>query len=142
MELILRFFDKKTWSYYATINVMIPLILLIIFERTVSIQDMIFISILGMMEGNIYSKIIATGFLNFLVFKPNFLWIRRSIIYVVAIIMMNRIKKNNVIHRTIMNSTNLQFLMNIIIALWMCYIMYIILLRLYKHGRKINKNRK
>lgn len=142
MELILRFFDKKTWSYYATINVLIPLILLIIFERTVSIQDMIFISILGMMEGNIYSKIIATGFLNFLVFKPNFLWIRRSIIYVVAIIMMNRIKKNNVIHRTIMNSTNLQFLMNIIIALWMCYIMYIILLRLYKHGRKINKNRK
>lgn len=142
MELILRFFDKKTWSYYATINVMIPLILLIIFERTVSIQDMIFISILGMMEGNIYSKIIATGFLNFLVFKPNFLWIRRSIIYVVAIIMMNKIKKNNVIHRTIMNSTNLQFLMNIIIVLWMCYIMYIILLRLYKHGRKINKNRK
>ena len=141
MEIILRFFDKKTWSYFATINVLIPVILLIIIQKRLGIQEMIFVSLMGMMDGNIYSKVIFTGFLNLLVFKPDIYWVIRSIIYIISIALMNTVEKNNTIQRVIMNYTTLQYIMNLIITIWVCYIMYNILLKLYKYGRKITKNR-
>lgn len=142
MELVFRFFDKKTWSYYATINVLIPTTLIFLTQGYMSTQDLIFVSLLGMMEGSIISKILMTGFLNFLVFRPTVSWIKRSIIYVISIILMNMVKQNNKIHKAVMESKSLQFLMDIIITAWMCYIMYVILYKLYKYGRTFGKNRK
>lgn len=142
MELTFRFFDRKIWSYYATINVVIPTVLILILQGNMSIQDLIFVSLMGMMEGNIYSKILMTGFLNFLVFIPDIAWIKRSIVYVVSIAFMDTVKQNNSIHKAIMKSELLQMLMNIIIVSWMGYILYIILYKLYKYGRKIRENRK
>tara|TARA_Y100001958_G_C21227869_1_gene553322 strand:+ start:239 stop:676 length:438 start_codon:yes stop_codon:yes gene_type:complete len=145
MKLTFRFFDKKIWSYYATINVVIPTVLILILQGNMSTQDLIFVSLMGMMEGNIYSKIIMTGFLNFLVFEPDIAWIKRSMVYVVSIALMDTVKQNNSIHKAIMKSELLQMLMNIIIVLWMGYILYVILgklYKLYKYGRKIRENRK
>ncbi len=142
MELIFRFFDKKFWSYYATINVVIPTVLILLLQGSMTTQDLIFVSLMGMMEGNIYSKIIMTGFLNFLVFEPDIAWIKRSIVYVVSIALMDTVKQNNSVHKAIMKSELLQMLMNIIIVLWMGYILYVILYKLYKYGRKIRENRK
>lgn len=142
MELTFRFFDRKIWSYYATINVVIPTVLILILQGNMTTQDLIFVSLMGMMEGNIYSKIIMTGFLNFLVFEPDIAWIKRSIVYVVSIALMDTVKQNNSIHKAIMKSELLQMLMNIIIVLWMGYILYVILDKLYKYGRKIRENRK
>ena len=142
MELIFRFFDKKFWSYYATINVVIPTVLILLLQGSMTTQDLIFVSLMGMMEGNIYSKIIMTGFLNFLVFEPDISWIKRSIVYVVSIVLMDTVKQNNSIHKAIMKSELLQMIMNIIIVLWMGYILYVILYKLYKYGRKIRENRK
>ena len=140
MELTFRFFDKRNWSYYATINVMIPTILILLSQGYMSTQDLIFVSLMGMMEGSLTSKILMTGFLNFLVFQPDVAWIKRSVIYVISIIFMNMVKKNNIIHKTIMGSEPLQVVMNAIIAIWMCYIMYVILYKLYKYGRTFGKN--
>ena len=142
MELTFRFFDKRRWSYYATINVVIPTVLILLIQGYMTTQDLIFVSLMGMMEGNIYSKILMTGFLNFLVFKPDISWIKRSFVYVISIILMNMVKQNNLIHKEIMTSPLLQILMNIIIALWMGYILYVILYKLYKYGRTFRKNRK
>ena len=142
MELTFRFFDKRRWSYYATINVVIPTVLILLIQGYMTTQDLIFVSLMGMMEGNVYSKILMTGFLNFLVFKPDISWIKRSFVYVISIILMNMVKQNNLIHKEIMTSPLLQILMNIIIALWMGYILYVILYKLYKYGRTFRKNRK
>lgn len=142
MELTFRFLDKRRWSYYATINVVIPTVLILLLQGKMSTQDLIFVSLLGMMEGNIYSKILMTGFLNFLVFIPDIAWIKRSFVYVVSIILMNMVKQNNKIHKAVMESRSLQFLMDIIITAWMCYIMYVILYKLYKYGRTFGPNRK
>ena len=140
MELTFRFFDKRNWSYYATINVMIPTILILLSQGYMSTQDLIFVSLMGMMEGSLTSKILMTVFLNFLVFQPDVAWIKRSVIYVISIIFMNMINQNNIIHKTIMGSEPLQVVMNAIIAIWMCYIMYVILYKLYKYGRTFGKN--
>lgn len=143
MELVFRFFDNKSWSYYATINVVIPTILILLSQGYMTTQDLIFVSLLGMMEeGNLYSKILMTGFLNFLVFIPNIEWLKRSIIYVVSIILMNTVSRNNKVYKTVMGSNILQLFMNILIALWMGYILYVILYKLYKYGRTFGKNRK
>ena len=143
MELVFRFFDNKSWSYYATINVVIPTILILLSQGYMGTQDLIFVSLLGMMEeGNIYSKILMTGFLNFLVFMPNIAWIKRSIIYVVSIILMNNVSRNNILYKTVMGSKLLQLFLNIVITLWMGYILYVILYKLYKYGRTLRKNRK
>jgi len=142
MELIFRFLDKRRWSYHATIIVIIPTVLILLTQGYMSTQDLIFVSLMGMMEGNIYSKILVTGFLNFLVFKPDVAWIKRSVIYVISIVLMNMVKQNNIIHKAVMKSKSLQLLMDIIIVSWMCYIMCVILYKLYKYGREIGTNRK
>ena len=127
MEVVLRFFSDKRWSYHALVLVMIPIALLLLITRGLSIQDMIFLSLLGMMKGTLLPKILFTGFLCLLVFAPTVGWIERSVIYVMAVVLMNQVKMNNVVHRTIMSSDTLQSVANVVIAIWMGYISYSII---------------
>jgi hypothetical protein len=126
MELTFRFFDKENWSFYATLNVLIPLFLFIIFNQRIDLQALIFMSLLGMMEGDLLPKIIFTGFLNFLVYNPSNEWVIRSSIFVVSVYLMNLVKINNPIQKFVMNSEPLQWLLRILILLWMLYIFFII----------------
>ena len=126
MELTFRFIDKENWSFYATLNVLIPLFLFIIFKQRIDLQALIFMSLLGMMEGDLLPKILFTGFLNFLVYNPSNEWVIRSSIFVVSVYLMNFVKINNPIHQFVMNSEPLQWLLRIIILLWMLYIFFII----------------
>ena len=137
MKLVLRFFDKESWSYYAIIVVIIPIILLLLLTKKLDVQDMIFLSLLGMMEGDLFPKIIMTGFLNFLVFKPTTEWIQRSVIYVVSIVLMNEVKMNNVVHRMIMKSEELQLIIKIVVTIWMSYILYSIMSELLNRWRNV-----
>ena len=123
MELILKFFDKEIWSMYATINVMVPFILLIVFNQ-VTPSTLILASILGMMKGSLLSKIIFTGFLNFLVYEYNIYWILRSCLFVISTIIIHYIPYNNIVHKTVMNSNILLWIMRITIFIWMSYILY------------------
>ena len=123
MELILKFFDKEIWSMYATINVMVPFILLIVFNQ-VTPSTLILASILGMMKGSLLSKILFTGFLNFLVYKYNIYWILRSCLFVISTIIIHYIPYNNIVHKTVMNSNILLWIMRITVFIWMSYILY------------------
>ena len=123
MELILKFFDKEIWSMYGTINVMVPFILLIVFNQ-VTPSTLILASILGMMKGSLLSKIIFTGFLNFLVYEYNIYWILRSCLFVISTIIIHYIPYNNIVHKTVMNSNILLWIMRITIFIWMSYILY------------------
>ena len=123
MELTLKFFDKEIWSMYGTINVMVPFILLIVFNQ-VTPSTLILASILGMMKGSLLSKIIFTGFLNFLVYEYNIYWILRSCLFVISTIIIHYIPYNNIVHKTVMNSNILLWIMRITIFIWMSYILY------------------
>ena len=126
MELTFRFLDKENWSFYGTLNVLIPLFLFIIFKQRIDLQALIFMSLLGMMEGDLLPKILFTGFLNFLVYNPSNEWVIRSTIFVVSVYLMNFVKINNPIHQFVMNSEPLQWLLRIVILCWMLYIFFII----------------
>ena len=125
MELVFKFFDKEEWSMYGTINVLIPFILLLAFRQKLTISVLIIASLLGMMKGDLLSRILFTGFLNFLVYEKNKDWVIRSIIFVVSAIIMNYIPYGHKFHRMVMESSILLNVFRITIALWMIYIFYL-----------------
>lgn len=125
MELVFKFFDKEEWSMYGTINVLIPFILLLAFRQKLTISVLIIASLLGMMKGDLLSRILFTGFLNFLVYEKNKDWVIRSIIFVVSTIIMNYIPYGHKFHRMVMESSILLNVFRITIALWMIYIFYL-----------------
>jgi len=125
MELVFKFFDKEEWSMYGTINVLVPFILLLAFRQKLTISVLIIASLLGMMKGDLLSRILFTGFLNFLVYEKNKDWVIRSIIFVVSTIIMNYIPYGHKFHRMVMESSILLNVFRITIALWIIYIFYL-----------------
>lgn len=118
-----RFLDKESWSYYATLNVFIPLILFKIMNFDINSQAMIFMSLLAMMQGDLLPKILFTGFLNFLVFEPNMKWVYRSIIYVFSIVAFHYIPIDNPVNEFILKYKIVQYILIVTILIWMFYIM-------------------
>ena len=118
-----RFLDKESWSYYATLNVFIPLILFKIMNFDINSQAMIFMSLLAMMQGDLLPKILFTGFLNFLVFEPNMNWVYRSMIYVFSIIAFHYIPMENPVNEFIIKYKIVQYILIVTIMIWMFYIM-------------------
>ena len=130
MELIFRFLFKKKWSFYGTLNVFVPLILFIIFQQKLNVEAIIFMSLIGMMDGDLLSKILFTGFLNFLVYKPSTAWVIRSILFVISVCIIDNFKYDNPVHKFVMECEILQYLLIILIILWMIYIFYMIFISL------------
>ena len=126
MELIFKFFDKEEWSMYATINVFIPLILLILFKQKLTVSVLILVSLMAMMKGNLLSKILFVGFLNFLLYERSVNWIIRSCIFVFSIILMHHVPYNHFFHKLVLKNMFLFYAFVLMIILWMSYIFYLI----------------
>ena len=118
-----RFFDKEVWSFYATLNVIIPLVLFKLLNFEVNSQAMIFMSLLAMMQGDLLPKILFTGFLNFMVFEPNREWVYRSCIYVLSIIVFHYIPMEHPVHKFVMDNLFMRYLLIAVIIVWMFPIM-------------------
>ena len=118
-----RFFDKEVWSFYATLNVIIPLVLFKLLNFEVNSQAMIFMSLLAMMQGDLLPKILFTGFLNFMVFEPNREWVYRSCIYVLSIIVFHYIPMGHHVHKFVMDNLFMRYLLIAVIIVWMFPIM-------------------
>ena len=118
-----RFFDKEVWSFYATLNVLIPLMLFKICDLEYTSQSLIFMSLLAMMQGDLLPKVLFTGFLNFLVFEPSWKWVYRSLIYVFSIIAFHYIPMNHPVHKFIMDNAIMRYILIAVIILWMFPIM-------------------
>lgn len=138
MKLSFRFFSDEKWSFYGTLNVLVPFILFVMTNQTLDSEALIFMSLLGMMDGDLKSKIIFTGFLNFLVYKPTKEWIMRSILFVISVYIMNYFEYENKLHLTVMKNKNVKMFLRLIIFIWMVYILSIILLP-YKKWNNILK---
>ena len=132
MELIFRFFDKEEWSTYGTLNVIIPLVIFILFRQKLTASLLIFMSLLGMMHGDLLAKILFTGFLNFLVFENSLAWIGRSILLVISVVLMHMVPYKNPVHTTVYNNELAMNMTRAAIIIWISYILYLILKPLYK----------
>ena len=132
MELIFRFFDKEEWSIYGTLNVIIPLVIFILFRQKLTASLLIFMSLLGMMHGDLLAKILFTGFLNFLVFENSLAWIGRSILLVVSVVLMHMVPYKNQVHMAVYNNELGMNMTRAAIIMWISYILYLILKPLYK----------
>ena len=128
MKLVLKFFDKESWSALGTVRVLIPFILFIITRQELNVMSLVFMSILGMMDGSLLAKIIFTGFLCFLVYEPTKEWIIRSVLYVISVLLMDRINNADFITR----NTILLYIFRLVVLVWMCYILYLIMFPITK----------
>ena len=68
MNISFRFFDKESWSIYGVHKTFLILMFFILLKVNLTPTILIFMSLLAMMEGQLFDKIIFTGFLNLLVY--------------------------------------------------------------------------
>lgn len=123
MLLSLRFLDKESWSFHATLTTIIPLVLFYIFRQTLNTQSLVLMSLLSMMQGTLLAKILVTGFLCFVVFEPTEEWIYRSLLYVISTCIIHMIPTNNPVHSFVMRHNYIQYVLIAIIIVWMIYIL-------------------
>ena len=123
MKLTFKFFDKLEWSIYGTICVLIPFLLLILFRIPLTSENIIFASLIGMMQGEILPRILFTGFLNFLVYKSTSEWILQSCIFVLSCILTYYIPFD--VYKVISQNHILIIFFRVAIILWMIYIFYL-----------------
>lgn len=126
MRLCLKFFDKMEWSMFGTLNVIVPLTLLLLFKQKLTVSVLIFSSIIGMMDGELIPRILFTGFINFMLYERNIDWVVRSLIFVASSIITFYIPYKNKIHKMVINNKVLLNIFILLIVLWMGYIFYLI----------------
>ena len=122
MNVNFRFLDQEHWSVYATINCSIILILLILCKQTLDLHTLIIVSLLGMMQGNLISKLIFTGFLSSVLFRKNMQWVSKTIIFLISVIIISYIPFNNYLQNIILNNTLFLWLFRLLILGWFIYI--------------------
>lgn len=126
MKLCFKFLDKIEWSMFGTLNVLIPITLLLLLKQKLTVSVLIFSSIIGMMDGGLIQRILFTGFINFMLFERTKNWIIRSLIFVISSIIIFYVPYMNKIHKIVLDSFLLLNIFKFLIFLWMIYIFYLI----------------
>ena len=116
-------------EYVCNNKCFIPLILLILFKQKLTVSVLILVSLMAMMKGNLLSKILFVGFLNFLLYERSVNWIIRSCIFVFSIILMHHVPYNHFFHKLVLKNMFLFYAFVLMIILWMSYIFYLIFQR-------------
>ena len=136
MKINIKFLDKIEWSMYATLNTIIPFVFLILTRQNINLKNIVFSSIINMMEGDLIPKILFTGFLNFMTMENNINWVIQSIIYVVSVLIVHYIPYNNKLHQITYKNNFVKYILIIIIIIWMLFIFK----EIYNNTQKIIKN--
>ena len=124
MKLIFKFLDTEKWSMFGTINTLVPFLLTLLFQQQVDLRNMVFSSVICMMDGQLLPKILFVGFLNFMVMEENINWVIQSCIYVASVFIIHHIPYNNFIHKFVFTNTVASSIFKILIVLWMLRIGY------------------
>ena len=136
MKINIKFLDKIEWSMYATLNTIIPFVFLILTRQNINLKNIVFSSIINMMEGDLIPKILFTGFLNFMTMENNINWVIQSIIYVVSVLIVHYIPYNNKLHQITYKNNFVKYILIITIIIWMLFIFK----EIYNNTQKIIKN--
>lgn len=138
MKVNFKFLDIEKWSIFATTNTIIPFLLLILTKRKINLKNIVFISILNMMEGELLPKILFTGFLIFMTMGNDLNWIIESLIYVLSVIIIHFIPYNNPIHRFVYENDFIRYIFIIAIIIWMLFIFR----EIFYNSKKLLQNHK
>lgn len=122
MKINFKFLENEEWSMYATLNTIIPFVLLLLTKQKINLKNIVFSSIINMMEGDLLPKILFTGFLNFMTMENNMNWVIQSIIYIVSILISHNIPYNNPVHKFVYKNEFVKYIFIITVIIWMLYI--------------------
>lgn len=122
MKISSIFFDKESWSIYATCNVAVFLALFVFSKQTITFQSLIVMSLLAMMKGDLKAKIIYTCFLNFLLYKNGSHWKHSSLLFVVGVLISHYIQENHIVQMIIQTTPLLLLLFRIAVVVWVATI--------------------
>ena len=127
MNVKFNFFDNEEWSVYATIKTVIPIILLYIFNINLDLKTLTLSSLIGMMSGDITSKIIFYIFLSLLIFKKEINFIYTNFIFILSIIIIHFfIPYDNNIKKYILKNIYMNNIFRLIILIWFLYFLYLL----------------
>ena len=127
MKLNFKFLDTEKWSMFGTINTLVPFGLTLLLQQKVDLRNMIFSSLICMMDGNLLPKVLFVGFLNFLVMEDTVDWIIQSWVYVLSVLIIHYIPYDNVVHRLVYTNNTVSLIFKCLIVVWMLKIGYDIL---------------
>lgn len=124
MNVKFKYFDNEEWSVFATINTFIPMTLLYLFNIKLDLKTLTLSSLIGMMSGDLLSKIVFYIFLSLLIYKKDKTYILTSLIFILSIIIIHFIPYNNIVQKFILkNKININ-IFRIIIIVWFLYFFY------------------
>jgi hypothetical protein len=124
MNVKFKYFDNEEWSVFATINTFIPMTLLYLFNIKLDLKTLTLSSLIGMMSGELLSKIVFYIFLSLLIYKKDKTYILTSLIFILSIIIIHFIPYNNIVQKFILkNKININ-IFRIIIIVWFLYFFY------------------
>lgn len=135
MKINFKFLDTEKWSMFGTINTLIPFGLTLLLQpQNVNLRNMVFSSLICMMDGDLLPKVLFVGFLNFLVMEDNVDWIIQSCIYVLSVLIIHYIPYDNFVHRFVYTNNTVSLIFKCLIVIWMLKIGYDIFKTLQKIG--------
>ena len=127
MNVKFNFFDNEEWSVYATIKTVIPIILLYFFNIKLDLKTLTISSLIGMMSGDLISKIIFYIFLSLLFFKKEINYIYTNLIFILSIIIIHFfIPYDNNIKKYILKNIYMNNIFRLIILIWFLYFLYLL----------------
>ena len=125
MRVVSRFFDNNEWSIYATIQTIIPLILLQFGVQNNILKYLVMSSLIAMMEGSIMNRAVYSFFLSLMVWSGDSFVINTALTVLAAII-TGMIPYNHIVHKYIMSNNVLTKIVYMIILIWCIFILYLI----------------
>lgn len=123
MRVVSRFFDNNEWSIYATIQTLIPLIILRLGKQDNTLKYLVMSSLIAMMEGNVIDRAVYSFFLSLMVWQGDLV---NTTLTVIAAIITGMIPYNNIVHKYIMSSKILTNIAYLVIIIWCIFILYLI----------------
>ena len=127
MKVSFTFLDKEEWSFFATINTIVILIIMKLGMNINNLKPLVFASLISMLEGNLLSKLIFVSFLCMVVWSNQSDFVKVSFFSLLACFVVHFIKQDNKVNQIVKKNKLLKILLRISISLWMIYVSYLVL---------------
>lgn len=127
MKVSFTFLDKEEWSFFATLNTIVILIIMKLGMDINSLKPLVFASLISMLEGELLSKLIFISFLCIVVWSNQNDFLKVSMFSLLACFVVHFIKQDNKVNKIVKKNKLLKILLRIAISLWMIYVSYLVL---------------
>ena len=126
MKVSFTFLDKEEWSFFATLNTIVILVIMSFGMNVNKLKPLVFASLLSMLQGPLLAKLIFTFFLCMVVWGGQNNFIKASIVTLLACLVVHFIKKENKVNQYVQQNKVVKMGLRVAIALWMIYVSYLL----------------